>query len=107
MSAIVTINVRSRSLFPFGQIVATPGALGACTRDQLTGFLLAHGRGNWGIVSFDDWKQNDAAIDNGSRIFSAYPIDATKPCKGYGENCLWIITEADRSATTFLLPDEY
>jgi len=38
---------------------------------------------------------------------AAYPIDPAKPCKGHGDNCLWIITEADRSATTFLLPDEY
>lgn len=37
----------------------------------------------------------------------AYPTDLATPCKGYGENCLWIITEADRSVTTFLLPDEY
>ena len=39
--------------------------------------------------------------------FSAYPIDPAKPSKGYGENTLWIITEADRSVTTFLLPSEY
>lgn len=36
-----------------------------------------------------------------------YPIDPALPCKGYGENTVWIITEADRSVTTILLPDEY
>jgi hypothetical protein len=46
-------------------------------------------------------------LKGGSRILSAYPIDPAKPCKGFGDNTLWIITEADRSATTFLLPDEY
>ncbi len=40
-------------------------------------------------------------------ILSAYPIDPDKRSKGYGDNTLWIITEADRSVTTFLLPDEY
>ena len=50
---------------------------------------------------------NDEAVSEGLRILSAYAIDPAKPAKGYGENCLWIITEADRSATTFLLPSEY
>lgn len=43
----------------------------------------------------------------GFRILSAYPIDSALPCEGHGDNCLWIITEADRSVTTILLPDEY
>ena len=43
----------------------------------------------------------------GERVLSAYAIDESKPAKGYGGNCLWIITERDRSLTTFLLPDEY
>jgi hypothetical protein len=53
------------------------------------------------------WRCNDEAVRAGLRIIPAYPIDLATPCKGYGENCLWIITEADRSVTTFLLPDEY
>ena len=44
---------------------------------------------------------NDASLTDGSRILSAYPIDPAKPSKGYDENTLWIITEADRSVTTF------
>jgi hypothetical protein len=47
------------------------------------------------------------AVKDGSRILSAYPLDPAKSSKGYGENTLWIITEADRSMTNFLLPDEY
>jgi hypothetical protein len=43
----------------------------------------------------------------GERVLSAYAIDESKPAKGYGGNCRWIITERDRSLTTFLLPDEY
>jgi hypothetical protein len=46
-------------------------------------------------------------VREGLRILSAYPLDPSKSCKGFGDNCLWIITEADRSVTTFLLPDEY
>lgn len=43
----------------------------------------------------------------GERVLTAYAIDESKPAKGYGDNYLWIITERDRSVTTFLLPDEY
>ncbi|MBN9124535.1 MAG: hypothetical protein J0I60_07385 [Nitrosospira sp.] len=43
----------------------------------------------------------------GNRILSAYAIDDTKSCEGHGDNTLWIITETDRSVTTFLLPGEY
>jgi hypothetical protein len=55
----------------------------------------------------EDAKTNEEAVHSGSRILSAYPIDPEKPCKGFGDNTLWIITEADRSVTTFLLPEEY
>ena len=70
--------------FQLGQIVATPGAI--CAEDKA---LI------------------DQAMVEGERALSAYAIDESKPAKGYGDNCLWIITERDRSLTTFLLPDEY
>lgn len=50
---------------------------------------------------------NDQALLDGDRVLTAYPIDPTKPCKGHGDNCLWIITKSDRSVATFLLPNEY
>jgi len=93
--------------FSLGQIVATPGALGACSPDHLLGCLRRHASGDWGSVCDEDRDINDDALVNGDRILSAYPIDSAKPCEGFGENCLWIITEADRSVTTFLLPHEY
>jgi hypothetical protein len=96
-----------RALFPLGMIVATPGALKVCTRDHLLDCLARHARGDWGNVCDEDKAENDAALKEGFRLLSAYPIDPTKPSKGYGENCLWIITEYDRSVTTFLLPSEY
>jgi hypothetical protein len=94
-------------LFELGQIVSTPGALAACSRDYMGQCLTRHIRGDWGIVCAEDRKANFDALFNGGRLLSAYPIDPAKPCKGFGENTLWIITEADRSATTFLLPKEY
>ncbi len=90
-----------------GQIVATPGALAACAPDDLAFYLGRHARGNWGCGCVEDWEANDEALEQGRRILSAYPIDRDKECKGYGDNTLWIITEADRSVTTFLLPSEY
>jgi hypothetical protein len=69
--------------------------------------LVRHLGGDWGVVCADDHKSNFNALFSGGRILSAYPIDPAKPCKGFGDNTLWIITEGDRSATTFLLPSEY
>lgn len=94
-------------LFDLGQIVATPGALATCSREHMQACLARHVRGDWGNVCKDDWAANFAALMDGDRLLSAYPIDPAKPAKGFGENRLWIITEADRSVTTFLLPDEY
>jgi len=99
---IVPVN-----LLDLGQIVATPGVLSASDHEHRMKCLSRHVRGDWGSVSKEDWKRNTAALVSGDRILSAYPIDDSKPCKGFGGNTLWIITEADRSATTFLLPSEY
>jgi hypothetical protein len=94
-------------LFELGQIVSTPGALDACSREYMNECLTRHIRGDWGVVCAEDRKANFDALTTGGRIMSAYPIDPEKPCKGFGANTLWIITESDRSATTFLLPSEY
>jgi hypothetical protein len=94
-------------LFDLGQTVTTQGALSACSLDYLLLCLGRHVRGDWGSVCDEDKETNDRAVINGDRILSAYPINPRKPCQGYGDNCLWIITEWDRSVTTFLLPDEY
>ncbi len=88
-------------LFSLGQLVATPGALRAL---QISGespkvFLDRHVTGDWGDMDTEDQKANDAAVKDGSRIFSAHTTS-----KGVK---LWVITEADRTATTILLPDEY
>jgi hypothetical protein len=60
--------------------------------------LTRHATRDWGEVCPDDWKQNDLSLEQGFRIFSAYHNGTEK---------IWIITEADRSTTTILFPDEY
>lgn len=92
--------------FPLGQMVATPGALEAMQESgqTLDFFLSQHVCGNWGSVDEEDWRLNDEALKDGSRLLSAYLTLKGKK--------LWIITEAaddngHRAATTLLLPDEY
>ena len=88
-------------LFSLGQIVATPGALEALAEcgQPASGFLVRHALGDWGERCDEDRQANDEAVADDLRILSAYRLnDGTK---------IWIITEADRSATTVLLPEEY
>jgi hypothetical protein len=103
----MTSKTSAKPLFPLGMIVSTPGVVEACPPDYLTKCLKRHHTGDWGNVCSEDAESNNEAVTAGLRVLSAYPIDPAKPSKGFGENCLWIITEADRSATTFLLPSEY
>lgn len=95
------------AILELGCIVATPGALAACSREHLTACLARHVRGDWGDIDPEDKQQNHTALFDGNRVLSAYAIDPSQPCQGFGDNCLWLITEADRSVTTFLLPSEY
>jgi hypothetical protein len=103
----ITLALAGRTFFPLGQIVSTPGALEACSHEHRILCLARHATGDWGTVCAEDAASNDTALQDGSRILSAYPIDPSKPSKGFGDNTLWIITEGDRSVTTFLLPSEY
>lgn len=88
-------------MFALGQLVATPGALNALERNNQSPaeFLQRHIIHDWGDLDDDDKKENDKSVEQGFRILSAYTLnDHTR---------IWIITEADRSATTILLPSEY
>ena len=90
--------------FPLGQIVATPGALDllAAAGVSAYGFVERHANGDWGdLLDFDN-AQNEDAIVKGYRIISKYILGE----EGNGE-VICIITEADRSATTVLTPEEY
>jgi len=87
--------------FALGQLVATPGALEAL-KESKTGFLpyiRRHQNGDWGDVCVEDKAENELSIKEGFRLLSAYTLPGG--CK------IWVITEADRSATTILLPEEY
>ncbi len=88
-------------LFPLGRVVATPGALRALENagQEPEEFLNRHVYGDWGEVPEEDKRENETSLHHGWRILSAYTTRA-------GEQ-IWVITEADRSATTFLLPSEY
>ncbi len=90
-----------KPLLALGQTVATQGALAAM--QQLEVFPLAllsrHQRGDWGNLDEEDKQANEQALTCGDRVFSSYQV--TEAVK------LWVITEADRSATTILLPEEY
>jgi hypothetical protein len=88
-----------------GQVVATPGALAALTRSDIVRALGRHVRGDWGEVCAEDWAANEASLKCGARLFSVY-TGAVRADGSAGEK-FWVITEADRSATTVLLPDEY
>ena len=103
----ITRPHRYEPRFELGQLVATPGALETCSHVHMQKSLIRHLTGDWGCVDKEDAATNAEAVTAGFRILSAYPIDPATPCKGFGENTIWIITEADRSVTTFLLPDEY
>jgi hypothetical protein len=97
----------TKSLFNLGLIVATPGALAECSPEHISTCITRHAHGDWGVLCADDQQSNVDALSEGLRLLSAYPINPALPCAGHGDNCLWIITEADRSVTTCLLPSEY
>ena len=81
--------------FPLGQVVATPGALSAFADAEEP----CHARSDWGEVCSEDAEANDEAREKGERLLSSYLLrDRTK---------VWIITEADRSSTCILLPEDY
>ena len=90
-----------KQLFALGRIVATPGAVEAMSAAETNGFeyLARHVQGDWGDLGQEDKCENDLSVREGYRILSAYKLRTGVK--------MWIITEADRSSTTFLLPDEY
>ena len=90
-----------KPLFDLGQLVATPGALAALekTGQNAMEFLSRHIRGDWGDLPREDKDENQLSLEKGFRLLSSYRTTA-------GDK-IWVITEADRSHTTLLLPDEY
>src|SRR5258706_15957092 len=84
-----------------GHVVATPGGLIALAEAGQTPqeFVSRHEMGDWGDLDEEDRRENERSLEDGCRLLSAYHLrDGTK---------IWIITKADLSATTHLLPSEY
>ena len=85
--------------FPLGDALITPNALSHLTQDDFGHGLARHQSGDWGDVCEDDRRQNELSLEKGLRLHSVYR--ARSGIK------FWIITEADRSATTVLMPEDY
>ncbi|MDR8050738.1 hypothetical protein [Burkholderia cenocepacia] len=87
--------------FKLGRIFATPTALEAITdaRVSIIDLLIRHVRGDWGDLSESDRQQNELSLEAGLRLLSSYVLP--------GSQTVWVITEWDRSSTTFLLPGDY
>ncbi len=91
----------SGAKFSPGSLYATPGVLEAlrASGDDILAYLVKHLAGDWGEVGSEDWQANEESLRIGERLLSVYRMsNGTK---------FWVITERDRSATTFLLPEEY
>jgi hypothetical protein len=84
--------------FELGTIVATPGALLDFGPALIAELLSRHAKGDWGDLDAHDRRENELGVRQGLRIFSAYDT----PC-----GRAWIITEADRSSTCVLRPEDY
>ena len=93
-------------LFPLGSCYITPGIQALLEEHQcslsVNALIARHHSGDWGDLCKDDKKENDFALKNDLRIFSSYLITLNNESIK-----IWIITEADRSSTTVLLPSEY
>ena len=87
-----------------GHVVATPAALAILTKTDIIDLLGRHSRGDWGDVCEEDRQANEYALVEGARLFSVYK----QMCDdGTSSTTFWVITEADRSSTTILLPSDY
>ena len=84
--------------FPLGQIAITANASLRLSTEEVLTALRRHASGDWGSLCPEDTMENDNALHHGGRLFSAY---------GQGKERFWVITEADRSITTILLPEDY
>jgi hypothetical protein len=92
-------NILPIAKFRLGHVVSTPNALSRLTHEDILAGIKRHQAGDWGDMEAEDKKTNDCALTERRRILSVYH-SATG-------TIFWIITEADRSATTILLPEDY
>lgn len=86
------------ALFRLGRIVATPNALAKLSQPDILTGIQRHQAGDWGDVDDHDRQANNAALTDGTRLFSVY--HSATGLK------FWIITNADRAVTTVLMPED-
>jgi hypothetical protein len=88
------------TIIRFGPSCVYTQCFGFCRKSStdLLQLLYRHQTGDWGDLEDEDKESNEEALINDTRIFSSYSI---------AEDKIWIITEADRSLTTFLMPSDY
>ena len=86
-------------LFPLGSVVITSTANECLVQIEVQSAIRRHINGDWGDLDAEDVNANESALKHGGRILSSY--------KATGGIQFWIITEADRSSTTILLPEDY
>ena len=89
----------SAARFPLGFVMESPGVLASIPQDEIAQAIERHGRGDWGELCPDDVQENEFSLTHNFSLLSAYVSAA-------GIH-FWVVTEADRSATTVLLPEEY
>lgn len=102
MATAIALAVPGRK-FPTGQLLFSRGVADLCADSErasrdVWASLIRHARGDWGLVPPEDAKENELSLRRGFRLVSAYRV---------GTHKIWVITEADRSYTTVLFPDEY
>ena len=102
--ADVPVPPGKRIRFPLGNLYLTRGSQELLYDSKLDplDFIVRHATGDWGELPDEDRELNERSVRYGGRVFSSYELDG-----GGGAGKVWVITEADRSATTVLLPDEY
>jgi hypothetical protein len=84
--------------FPLGRLAMTSNAAVRLSPGEVAAVIARHACGDWGDVSPEDAAENELGLREGFRLLSAY---------GRGERRFWVITEADHSATTVLMPEDY
>lgn len=94
----IVLSVESK--FPLGQLTVTAGAREALSHDDIQTAVNSHASGDWGDLDEHDEKANERALAEGGRLVSVYESET-------GSGRFYVITEADRSYTTILLPSEY
>jgi hypothetical protein len=99
VEATLAVQIKPSTPFTLGILCITPEALNSLPADELLKGVRRHAAGDWGTVNQNKWLENDQAMRNGGRLFSAYEASCGQK--------FWVVTAADRKLTTVLLPEQY